>query len=406
MKLLNEERNYRYLFLSALTNGIGARFSQVGVYALIYLLTESGLILGSLMAVRILPTIIFAPISGMLADRYDKARILYYTDLLRTPFAILPLFAMTSDSIWLLYISSFVLAVGEAIYQPARYSFIPDIVKRKNLLAVNGLEQNVIGLTLVIGSLLGGVISFLTSVYVLFVIHAICLGVAALFVKRLIGIQVKQSDTDRGHVAFRETGMLILQVPLLRVFLMVMLLMPIANGVDNVIFNLIALDVFEQGDLGVGLIYASLGAGLMLSSVVMKRLKGSFILLGVLMIMFEGGGHLVLSQSQSFWQALIFATIIAMTAGVSNICFDTVLMKVLPAGKRGTLFGTLSMVQNGSMGLSMVGAGFLLEWFSPLHASVIVGSTYIGFALLFFIAFKMVNFRWSVRRLRKESVAG
>ncbi|KIL53551.1 hypothetical protein KP77_05270 [Jeotgalibacillus alimentarius] len=405
--MLSEERHYRYLFLSALTNGVGARFSQVGVYALIYLLTESGLVLGSLMAVRILPTIIFAPISGMLADRYDKAQILYYTDLLRTPFAVLPLFAMTSDSIWLLYVSSFVLAVGEAIYQPARYSFIPDIVKRKNLLAVNGLEQNVIGLTLVIGSLLGGVISFLTSVYVLFMIHAVCLVIAALFVKRLIGIRSEQSDTDRGHVAFRETGMLILQVPLLRVFLMVMLLMPIANGVDNVIFNLIALDVFEQGDLGVGLIYASLGAGLMLSSVVMKRLKGSYILLGVLMIMFEGAGHLVLSQSQSFWQALIFAKMIAMTGGVSNICFDTVLMKVLPAEKRGTLFGTLSMVQNGSMGVSMVGAGFLVEWFSPLQSSVIVGTAYIGFALLFFITFKMVNFRWSVSRLRRgRHVAG
>lgn len=73
--------------------------------------------------------------------------------------------------------------------------------------------------------------------------------------------------------SWKESGFLIIKVALLRVFLMIMLLMPLANGVDNVIFNLIALDVFDKGDLGVGLIYAALGMGFVLSSMIAKWIR-------------------------------------------------------------------------------------------------------------------------------------
>ncbi|WP_054709429.1 MFS transporter [Bacillus sp. JCM 19041] len=395
-RLLANEPKYQILFWSSVLNGVGSRFAQVGSFALLYLLTESGMALGILMALRVLPTIVFAPFSGYLADRFHKAKLLFWTDALRTPFALLPIWAVSTEQLWLLYVSTFVIASGEAAYKPVRFAAIPDIVQKKHLLAVNGLEQNVVDLTLVFGSLLGGILAFLSDVNLLFLL------LAATLIWRLTKSNMTSSSV--GEVvesSLKESGYLFVKVALLRVFLMIMLLMPLANGVDNVIFNLIALDIFDKGDLGVGFIYTALGLGFVLSSTMAKWIHGKYIAIGVWMILLEGIGHLLLSQSFFFAQALLLAVAITFVGGISNICFDTVLMKILPASKRGFIFGTLSMFQNSSMGIAMIGAGFLTEWLSPLQSAFLVGLTYILFALVFMVAFKRVHIRESIRVLKE-----
>ncbi|WP_096187247.1 MFS transporter [Evansella halocellulosilytica] len=400
-EIMNMEPQYRILFWSSFLNGVGSRFAQVGSFTLMYLLTESGVALGILMALRVLPTIIFSPISGYLADRFHKMKLLFATDLLRAPFALLPLVAVYTEQIGFLYMSTFIIASGEAVYQPVRYAAIPDIVQRKNLININGLEQNVVGGTLVIGSLTGGLIAFATTVNILFIFHSLFLLSAALIVWKLIHIKKEQTtEEEAADQSLKDTGLLIFNIALMRVFLLVMLLMPLANGVDNVLFNLIALDVFEKGDLGVGFIYAALGAGFILSSAATKWIHRKYIVIGILMIALEGVGHLLLSQSVIFAQALLLAVCITFVGGISNICFDTTLMKVLPSAIRGKVVGILAMIQNSSMGIAMIGAGFLTEWFSPMQSAFYVGVTYIGFAVLFMITFKQVKFRQSLRELK------
>ncbi len=404
-QILKKEPKYQIIFWSSVLNGIGGRFAQVGSFALLYLLTESGAALGLLMALLVLPTIIFAPISGYLADRFYKAKLLFWTDLLRAPFALLPIWATMTEELGLLYLSTFIIASGQAIYNPVRFSIIPDIVEKRNLVSVNGLEQNIVGITLVFGSLLGGIIAFISNMHVLFIFHAAFLMLAAILIWRLTKSNTaKSSKMEVAESSLKKSRFLIVRVALLRVFLMVMLLMPLANGVDNVIFNLIALEVFDKGDLGVGLIYSALGIGFVLSSTIVKWIRRKYIAIGVVMILLEGAGHILLSQSFFFIQALALAILITFVGGISNICFDTVLMKILPASKRGFLFGTLSMFQNSSMGIAMIGAGFLTEWLPPLQTSFLVGVTYIAFALAFMLVFRSVNFRTSIRKLKRLDI--
>ncbi|MEK4301460.1 MFS transporter [Oceanobacillus sp. FSL W8-0428] len=404
-QILKKEPKYQIIFWSSVLNGIGGRFAQVGSFALLYLLTESGAALGLLMALLVLPTIIFAPISGYLADRFYKAKLLFWTDLLRAPFALLPIWATMTEELGLLYLSTFIIASGQAIYNPVRFSIIPDIVEKRNLVSVNGLEQNIVGITLVFGSLLGGIIAFISNMHVLFIFHAAFLMLAAILIWRLTKSNTaKSSKMEVAESSLKKSRFLIVRVALLRVFLMVMLLMPLANGVDNVIFNLIALEVFDKGDLGVGLIYSALGIGFVLSSTIVKWIRRKYIAIGVAMILLEGAGHILLSQSFFFIQALALAILITFVGGISNICFDTVLMKILPASKRGFLFGTLSMFQNSSMGIAMIGAGFLTEWLPPLQTSFLVGVTYIAFALAFMLVFRSVNFRTSIRKLKRLDI--
>ncbi|MFS0788073.1 MFS transporter [Shouchella sp. 1P09AA] len=400
MNVLKEEKEYSFLFWSLFLIEIGNRFAQVASFALVFYLTGSGFALGILLSLQVLPTILIAPISGMLADRYHKIKLLYWSTIIRSPFALLPLAAVLYDEVIWLYISTLLIATGNAVYKPVRYASIPDLVGRKNLLNVNGMEQNLVGYTLVIGSLMGGILAFWLETSVLFAIHTCCLLVSALVLKPILHIKTdRQRPFAKDDFSFFHTLKWFTSIRALQVFFLIMLLMPLANGIDNVIMNMIALDEFERGELGVGLMYAALGLGFVLSSKVTKWLR-SYLSIGVMMIALEGIGHLLLSQSSFFFQALFLAISITFVGGISNICFDTVVMKILPPSKRGVLSGTLSMVQTSAIGLAMVAGGFLSERFTAFQLSFVIGLVYIGFSLFFFVLVYGLDIKTSMRQLR------
>lgn len=155
-----QEKYYRRLFLAGVVNGIGDRFSSVAVLALILELTGSGLAVGMTLAIRLLPYLIFAPIGGRLADRFSRKNILVTTDLVRIVFALSFLMVHGKEDLWIVYVSTFMLAAGEAIYSPTRKSTIPQLVNKENLIKVNSLEQVLVGIVLIVGPFLAGLFPF------------------------------------------------------------------------------------------------------------------------------------------------------------------------------------------------------------------------------------------------------
>lgn len=146
ISFIKQEKNYRKLFWAGIVNGIGDRFSSVAVLAMLLELTGSGFAVGMTLAIRLLPFLIFAPIGGRLADRFSKKTILVAADLARIGFALSLLLVQTKDDLWIVYVTTFMLAVGEAIYAPVRKSAIPQLVNKEQLLKVNSLEQVLMGL--------------------------------------------------------------------------------------------------------------------------------------------------------------------------------------------------------------------------------------------------------------------
>ncbi|WP_306792891.1 MFS transporter [Neobacillus paridis] len=79
-----------------------------------------------------MPYLIFAPIGGRLADRFSRKNILVTTDLVRIVFALSFLMVHGKEDLWIVYVSTFMLAAGEAIYSPTRKSAIPQLVYKEN----------------------------------------------------------------------------------------------------------------------------------------------------------------------------------------------------------------------------------------------------------------------------------
>ncbi|ARI77722.1 MFS transporter [Halobacillus mangrovi] len=147
---------YRYLFYSGIVNGIGDRFSQVAVLTLVLHITGSGLAVGAVLGIRILPFLLLSPLGGKLADRLNKKYLLIATDLLRIPFALSFLFVQSKEDLWIVFAGVIALSCGEAFYLPVRKSTIAAMAEESILMKVNGMEQLILGIVLIGGSITGG----------------------------------------------------------------------------------------------------------------------------------------------------------------------------------------------------------------------------------------------------------
>lgn len=398
-KVWKYESNYHKLFFSGVINGIGNRFTQVAILALIYDMTSSAFAIGLLFLIRLIPFLIMAPIAGVLADRVSKKVILWTTEFIRVPIVLGLILGNNTEQLWMIYVSSFLLALGEAVYAPTRKALIPNLVRREHLLSINAIEQIIMGLVLIIGSTTGGFISYLLGHNIAFSLNALTFLISALFLKNL---KTPNQQTDKAVIPHSSiiSYKNLFKSPVLLIFLFICLTMPIANGIDNVLISVYALEVYKMGDLGVGLIYGSLGVGLVLSSFSSKWIKGNLVGVTIIFIIIEGIGHFLLSVSPNFIIALGTVLVITFSVGISDISFNTLVMKTVPSHRRGTFFGLTEMISNVTLGTFIAIGGFILEFIDPRSLGSLVGLLYVSLAVIYLLLFKRINLIKEKRKLR------
>lgn len=107
-------------------------------------------------AMFILPFFIFSGLAGELADTMPKnklVKILKVTELVLMVFAAIALVTKLS---WLLLVVLFFIGMQAAFFSPAKYSILPELVKREHLLVANGITEAGTFICILTGTLLGG----------------------------------------------------------------------------------------------------------------------------------------------------------------------------------------------------------------------------------------------------------
>lgn len=382
---LKEEKQYRKLFLAGIVNGMGDRFSSVAVLAMLLQLTGSGFAVGMTLAIRLIPFVIFAPIGGRLADRFSRKTILVATDLIRIVFALSFLLVHSNEDLWIVYLSSFILAAGEAIYGPNRKSAIPRLVSKENLVKVNSMEQVLVGIVLIGGAFSGGIVAFIFGASVTFWLNAASFLGAASLISTIEFPEKKYVKEGNAHekesLLFLFKKVILMSVPV-QILLFCEILVAFINGIDNVLISVYAVNEYHLGDMGVGLFYGALGIGLTTSFLVANRLRKHLLVTGLICLMLEGTFLLVLSQTHLVVFAFLIFCCAAFMSGIGNACFDTILMQEIPEKYQGTMFGLLATIANPILGISMFLSGFALQFLTPRSLGLIGGIAYMLIAII------------------------
>jgi MFS family permease len=128
-------RDFRWLWASQLVSLTGSQMQVAAVDWHVYLLTHSPLALGAVGLSRVIPIASLSLFGGVVADRFDRKRIMFLTQSsLTVVAAVLAYLTFTGrESLWTLYVMTGLTSAAGSFDNPARQALIPRLVPREDL---------------------------------------------------------------------------------------------------------------------------------------------------------------------------------------------------------------------------------------------------------------------------------
>src|SRR5439155_16088707 len=128
-------RNFRLFFAGQLISLIGTWMQTVAQSWLIYRITGSSLLLGTVGFAGQIPVFLIAPLGGIVADRYNRHRIVIATQTASMTLALVLAWPTLTGTIavWHIVALSALLGLANAFDIPARQSFIVEMVGKADL---------------------------------------------------------------------------------------------------------------------------------------------------------------------------------------------------------------------------------------------------------------------------------
>jgi MFS family permease len=171
------------LFLSGKTISLFGSAIYAFVIGLYLLRTTSSAFSFALnLALYTLPVVLFNPIAGVMADKFNKKILVVGSDLINGLFLFLIYFMITNFNfnLYILYLSTFVMTTLTVFFDIALEAAKPGLVKESGLVKINSQARVIESLSQILGPLLGGIIYAFINLEGFILINAISFLISAL----------------------------------------------------------------------------------------------------------------------------------------------------------------------------------------------------------------------------------
>ena len=391
LSLLRDNRDYRSLWLGQVVSEVGDHFNSIACLSLTLQMTGSGLAVGGVMIARTLPAMLAGPAAGVLLDRMDRRRIMIWSDLVRAAlalgFILIPVYRQT----WLLYLLSGLLTFASPFFTSGRSAILPRVARPGELHTANAMTQTTSWLTLSIGTFLGGVSTAQFGYEWAFVANAASFLFSAGMIALLTGSfrAAGRSAKPEPWRDLREGLAYMRRTPIVMAVGLATIGWASGGGAAQILFTLFGEVVFNAGPAGIGLIWGFAGVGLVVGGLVGHRVGGElsfeqYKTAIALCFVVIGGAYMLFSVMPVIWLAVVFITISRVAMGVNNVLNRTMLLTHVPDQVRGRVLATIDAILNGTMMLSMMGAGIASRHVSIRAIGVAAGAL-TAFTAVFWI---------------------
>ena len=192
MENVLKNKNFVLLFLGALVSQIGGVFYSFSVSLYILSITNvNAKIHGYYLALSGVVFLIFTPIGGILADRYNKAKIVYVTDFFRGMAILISgymiyLLTTVNSQLIILFTAAIILNIIGAIFAPSASSLVRFIVKDQQIQQAQSYFSILHSIQAIVGIILAGILYSLLKINTIFIIVGILYlvsGFSELFIR-------------------------------------------------------------------------------------------------------------------------------------------------------------------------------------------------------------------------------
>jgi len=285
-----QSKNYRYYFLGQLVSQIGTWLQIVAQGWLVLTLTDSPVLIGAVAASLTLPSLLFSLFGGVIVDRFDKQKLIIFTNtgsmILAGLLGILTLIGVIE--IWHIIVLSFLLGTINAIDMPARQAFVSEMVEKDKLASAIALNASIYNSARVIGPSVAGILIGVIGVGGAFLFNAITY-IAAIAVQFVIVPMLHPRPTPKHPLEEIRQGIVYTAGhPIIRSLIMLTAVVSIFGWSYTTILPLIAKNVYGQDATGLGYLFAAAGAGAVSAtffvSAYASRFKSSYFINGGIII--------------------------------------------------------------------------------------------------------------------------
>jgi len=384
-------RNYRLFFGGQGLSLVGTWMQQIAVSWLVYRLSGSALVLGLVGFVGQSPALFAAPVAGVLADRFNRHRLLIILQVLAMIQASLLAFLTLSGlvAVWHLFVLAAFLGFVNAFEIPTRQSFVIDMLDRNedlgNAIALNSFMFNSSRL---VGPSIAGVIIGLVGEGTCFFLNAISF-LAIIIALVAMRIQKRTGDTIdipllRG---LREGFSYAFDFMPIRYILILLGLVSLAGMPYLVLMPVFAKDVLHGGPQTLGFLLGASGIGALIGALVLasrasvvgtnKLLSIGTLVFGASLIGFSFSTSVVLSFILMVFTG--FHMILVMVS--SNIMLQT----IAEEDKRGRIISLYVLALMGTAPFGSLLAGIAANHIGAPNTLLAGGIVCILASLFFYL---------------------
>lgn len=350
-------RNFRMFFTGQFVSLTGTWMQSVAQSWLIYRLTGSVVLLGAIGFASQIPVFLLAPIGGVLADRYDRRRILVATQTGAMLLAFILAWLTLTDriQIWHLFVISVGLGVANAFDIPTRQAFAVDLVGKEDLINAIALNSSMFNGARIVGPAIAGVLVAVVGEGWCFFGNAVSYlaVIAGLMLIRIDSVIRPRAGSTLANIA--EGFGYVAGTKPIRALLLLLGLVSLMGMPYAVLMPIFADKYLGGGSDTLGYLMGASGLGALIAALTLASRRhvtglGRWVMIacgafGVSLSLF--------SASRTFWLSMILLVPVGFFMMIQMSSSNTLVQAMVPDILRGRVMSVYSMM---FMGMAPIGA--------------------------------------------------
>jgi MFS family permease len=384
-------KNYQLFFAGQLISLIGTWMDQVAESWLVYRITGSALLLGTVAFASQIPVFLLAPLGGALADRVDRRKILVATQssMMILTFALAFLTLSHRIQVWHVVTLAALTGIVNAVDLPARQAFVADMVARTDLVNAIALNSSMFNGARVVGPAAAGIVVASIGEGWCFFANGVS------FLAVIAGLLLMKMDRPRKAIEgsplenIIEGFRFVSSSKPVRALMLLLGLVSFTAMPYAVLMPLFADQILHGGPRALGLLMGCSGVGALCGAVALatrKTLKGLSTWVAVSCAGF-GLVLLLFSFSRTLWLSCLLLVPAGFFMMIQMASSNTLIQSMVPDRLRGRVMSVYAMTFMGMAPMGALLAGSMAHKLgAPLTVGIggvvaVVGAIFFGLKL-------------------------
>jgi MFS family permease len=335
---------------------------------------------GLIFLLRLVPTAIVSPFAGVLADRYPRERVLFASALLRCLLVAGAALGVAADvAAPIVYALAIAATIANAPFRSAQAALTPTLARTPSeLTAANAVASTIESLAFFLGPAVAGLLLAVTDLEVVFGLTAAALGLSAFLVLRIrVEAPAPKGEVEAATILSECLAgfSVVWRHKSLRVLIGLLTAQTFVAGIVMVDIVIVAIELLDLGDSGVGYLNAAFGVGALVGALGAMGLTGARRLSPafILGIALWGLPLIVLGLAPSTGAALLLFGIVGVGNSLVDVAGFTLVQRAVPDEVLARVFGVIQFTWLSSVGIGGLLAPVLLDAFGIEDALIVTG---------------------------------